>query len=805
MPGRSFATLILIVLFSFSAKAQADKIFDSLTLNFAKRDSLFSSAQLYLHTDKTIYTANENIWFSGYLLRAGRPLDQYHTLYVFLSHRITQEVVASEQFVMNQGLAAGYIFVADSFPPGDYNLIAYTNTVSNERFPRVFQQQLSIRYGGGNPFAIELEGGISSRDSIGFLAHVTNKAMLNASGASFNYAVLADDKVMMKGRSVVNPFGEVTLAIPQDSVARKLELQVAVQKEKAAFATRIPLSFLEKQLSFRWYPESGDWINGLPTRTSFEVTDRSGKPAEVKGRLLEDDRPVATFRSSPIGLGMIEFTPVAGKQYSVVLDDKEKRIIAARLPQVKTKGAVMRVSEAVVRDTLVVKLHCAGVGQTLYLLIHNYRIVYDFWQLKFNNREATLRIPMAALENGLGTRTLLDSALQPLAERTFFKGYDSLASVHLSADSLQYRRRSKINLRIKMQDAAGNPLTSSFSMATVLTKRVDTTRFQDIVPYYLFREYTDMGLIPPMPAYSMGSRADMEMLLLVRCWTKYGEPVADTAMQGFASGHELLPSGIVKMSNRKSLKKPVELTVLAGSGIQMIHTDSAGRFTLTPDMTALAPDTKITLVVNEKNKEDFTISFNHEADSLNKRLATLPYPEPEGIRAIIPWEEETLNKVKTLSAVVVKSKSNDGLWGNAEEFNSVACNDYVCMYNILNCSNHKTGTPAVEGGVYNFRGRQIVYHCPGRNNGGVPVELLHKLKGRYYSKDFYVADYAAFNPAEPETFSTIYWSQQLFTNDKGEALVSFYTNDLTGIFSCIIEGITPRGVISGRKLIKVVE
>jgi hypothetical protein len=45
----------------------------------------------------------------------------------------------------------------------------------------------------------------------------------------------------------------------------------------------------------------------------------------------------------------------------------------------------------------------------------------------------------------------------------------------------------------------------------------------------------------------------------------------------------------------------------------------------------------------------------------------------------------------------------------------------------------------------------------------------------------------------------------LLTDEKGEALVSFYTNDLTGTFSCIIEGITTSGVISGHKLIRVVE
>jgi len=799
---RFLALFVISSFFSLSAFAQAEQLFDSLGRHFAKRDSLFSSTQVYLHTDKTIYTGNENIWFTAYLLRSSQPLDRYHTLHVFLSHRVTQEVVASRQFVMDHGLAAGYIFVADSFPPGDYNLIAYTNAISNEPYPRVFQQQLSIRYGAGNPFTVELEGGTVSKDSIGFLAHVTNKEMLNATGASFNYAVFADDKLMKKGRAVVSPFGEVPLVIPQDSAARKLELQVAVQKEKAAFATRVPLSFLEKQLSFRWYPESGDWVNGLPTRTAFEVTDRSGKPAAIKGQLLENNRPVASLRTSSAGSGVIEFTPVAGKEYSIVLDDKEKKIVAARLPVVRMKGAVMRVQEAVVRDTLIMKLDCAGAGSKFYLLIHNYRSVYDLWQLKVVNPEITLRIPMTNLETGLATLTLFDSSFQPLAERSFLRGYDSLASIRIIPDSTQYHRRSKINLRIKLSDAAGNPLASTFSMAMALSRRIDTTRFQDIVPYFLFRDYVDMGLIPPVPSNNIGTRADLEMLLLMRCWTRYHEPVADTTVSAWARGRELRPSGKVKTSNRKSLKKPVELSVL-NNGIQTVITDSAGRFTLAPDITALMPDEQLSLLINEKHKEDFAIDLYQGADSLNKQLATLFYPETEGIKAIMPWEEETLSKVKTLSAVIVKSKINEAM--RTEPYESLTCHDYVCMYNILNCPNHKSGTAAVEGGIYNYLGKQVVYHCPGRNIGGTPVELMYRLKGRYYSKDFYVADYASFNPPESEMFSTVYWSQQLLTDEKGEASVSFYTNDLTGTFSCIIEGVTSHGVTSGRQLIRVIE
>jgi hypothetical protein len=802
-----FLFLLFFLSFSKSLLSQHGGEEDTIFRQFFIRDSLFaSSSQLYLHVDKSVYTSNENIWFSAYLLRSDRSLNEYHTLHVLLSHRITHEVVGSGSFVMQQGLAAGNIFIADSFPAGDYNLIAYTNAVSKERNPQVFQQEISIKYAGAEPFRVELRD-YKATDSIRFLAQVTNKQMFNATGASFNYEVIGDDKLMKAGTMIVTPFGEVPMTVQSDSQVRKMNMNVTVKKETASLAANIPLVFLENEISFRWFPESGDWVDGLPSRTSFEVTDRTGKGVVVKGQLLENGIPVAKL-STTRGLGIIQITPHSGSVYSVSLEGNTKKVIATRIPQVKEKGVVLNVNRAVTDDTLSVKLQSKGAGNNLFLLIHDYHQVYAFSPLKLNRSAVSLRIPLDSLPTGLATFTVFDSALQPLAERTFFKGYDSINAAQIKTDSQLYHRRSKVQLKIRMQDAGGAPLPGSFSLSAALTRRIDTTRFQDIVPYFYFREYETMGVIPRIAGYNIGSKEDLEMLLLVRCWTRYNElpHEKDKTVSNVNWSSDLSISGWVKNLNNKKLKKPVAVSAFGGPGLPVITTDSSGYFSFSPDMTALSPDQHLNVIINEKNKEDFTIVINHERDSLNKQLAGLFYSGSEGAKAVMPTDEETLNKVQTLATVVVKSSvRNEDRWGEQETFTSKTCADYVCMNNILNCGNHRNGTPAVEGGVYQYRGGSVVYHCPGRNTYANGAEVLHKLKGRYYSKDFYVADYAEFNPPDPEKLSTIYWSQQTVTDENGEATISFYTNDLTGVFSIILEGVNVKGVVNGRQFIRVVE
>jgi len=801
MLRKGFGTLLLCC-FTLLLFGQAQQIYDSVGKSFARRDSLYASSQLYLHTDKTVYTGNENIWFAAYLLKAADSLQKYHTVYVSLSNAITHEIVTSSQFVMDGGIAAGNLFVADSFPAGDYNLIAYTNMVSTEYRPGLFQQRLTLRFSGGNPFRVEFDGG-KETDSIRFLAHVTNKAMLNASGASFDYAVYNNDKEIQKQHSIVSPFGEVPIVLREDPSFTRLEIQAIIQKEKQKFATRLPLAFLEKQLNIRWYPESGDWVNGLKTRTAFEITDRSGKPASVKGMLLQDGKPVLSFKSSSLGIGVIEFIPLAGKVYTVSLDDPDRKLMSAGFPEVKLKSATMQVKQAVVKDSLQVRILSNTPGDKLYLLIHNYRQLFDLWELNLKNTSASLKIPVDLVGPGIATLTLFDASMQPLAERNFFAGYDSLPLARIATDSSTYHKRSKVDLQLNVTDAKGQPLNASVSMATVLMRSVDTTRFKDLMPYGLFHDYVDMGVIPPVSMYGIGDREDLEMTLLIRCWTRYKDPAPDSAIRIAAKNKDLDITGKVKSANRRNKNKPVELTILTRSGLKMITTDSSGHFNLPADFTALQSHEKLNLIVNEKNKEDFSVEVNHEADSLNSVLATLNYPEALGVKATMPWVDESLTQVKTLSAVVVKSTITNAWSGNAESYTSRTCNDYVCSYNILNCTNHRSGSPAVEGEMYNYRGRMVVYHCPGRNTGP-QTELFVKLKGRYYSKDFYVADYAKFSPPDPEKYSTVFWSPQIPVIN-GKAQFSFYTNDLPGTFSIIVEGISDAGPVSGRHSFYVTE
>jgi hypothetical protein len=53
--------------------------------------------------------------------------------------------------------------------------------------------------------------------------------------------------------------------------------------------------------------------------------------------------------------------------------------------------------------------------------------------------------------------------------------------------------------------------------------------------------------------------------------------------------------------------------------------------------------------------------------------------------------------------------------------------------------------------------------------------------------------------ADPELYSTLYWNPLITTDKNGEAFFSFYTNDLTGKFTCTLQGVSDQGVVFGQQ------
>src|SRR5262249_37254898 len=90
-----------------------------------------------------------------------------------------------------------------------------------------------------------------------------------------------------------------------------------------------PIPIVLKKLNVEFFPEGGDLVAGLKSRVYFSVRTTLGKPADLKGELLEDGKPtgvkVATLTDDKEpgvnqGMGSFTFEPKADAKYELRID-----------------------------------------------------------------------------------------------------------------------------------------------------------------------------------------------------------------------------------------------------------------------------------------------------------------------------------------------------------------------------------------------------------------------------------------------------------------------------------------------------
>lgn len=771
---------------------------------------------LYLHLDKTIYDPGENIWFAAYVLHSPFSNEMHNSLYVFLQDEATGRITTTEQFVMNDGLGAGYIYLPDSLPPGNYQLRAYTNTFTKESHPLPFETQLTVR-SRRESFTVQADEKLNTyrNDSVYIRCKLLNENKAFADETDIVYRLTADGVIVAKGKTKTNNTGDLTLkGLSLAAVAGKeLVLTTDIPRVRDTVHIRSMLTVSGSLCHIRWFPESGELVNGIPARLPFEITGSGNSTANISAVLYEDNDSIATFSTSGPGAGFVNLVPKTGKTYSIRLLTNEYRLADFSFPPVYASGCTIYAEKAVVQDSLRFIIRSTEKNKRLFIAVHQYAPGFYFEKIELRNGEVHINIPAELIPFGIGAITVFDSSGTPLAERSIFREPADQPLLNIETDKTVYEHKSKVQVKLKATDKYGNPVQGILSLSCAAGKRVDINRFRDIAPYGYFSN----TIMPANPVSYEYQVIQAERYLLVQGWTHYKWRELDTAKKPALSyGISLVQHGQV-LRNGDTLSEAVELALVTPESMQTISTKTNGYFELPPQLITTIADRKITIAVNDKKQKEYQVLLFNDNKQLQQILASRPYfRHPAGVPAI---EEEGNSESQLLEEVVVKARSvmESDLYKRRITFfktNADDCNDWVCAYNYLNCPIHPSGIKPQVGIPYHWyspNGLTIIYYrgCTTNPERQVSVQPLpaepftNSLKGRYYPKEFYVADYEKYNPPVPEIMTTLYWNPHIRTDEKGEASVTFYTNDLDGRFMLIAEGITGNAVLSDKKVFRV--
>jgi hypothetical protein len=273
-----------------------------------------------------------------------------------------------------------------------------------------------------------------------------------------------------------------------------------------------------------------------------------------------------------------------------------------------------------------------------------------------------------------------------------------------------------------------------------------------------------------------------------------------------------------------------------------IEPDSAGSFTIRPYDLASADNGYIYAKVTPPEGTNVNIKINNPFDTISQLLRTLSLTYPKTFHWPKKQEEpghSMMDRALLLDAVVVKARNSrqfrDKYIGYLDSLTKAdMTTDYIEVRDAdsatyrtsdkiftMNDPNTKSEwrRKPIEGKTYsilyykgspttlsNWKGgaeifddsKRIVYHYPKLTE----EELLKKynlgrVKGYNIPKEFFSPDYENSQNIEGSTDyrNALYWKPDIVTNENGEAVIKFFSSDISSGFIGIIEGVDGNGLL----------
>jgi len=780
--------------FAGSAWSQTKGItHDNLQAKLTLYSKINASGLLYVHTDKTLYTNNEPIWFAGYLINNGLGSIAAHTIMsVSLMREDDRRIVCQQQNVMEQGLSNGSLVIPDNVPPGNYIFNACTNVLDQYGKPvAIFSQPVTIKSISDRRFnatlalldTVAVNGFVRASVVLSFKdeKRLGKPTIAYTAGSSKTQLITLSDKQSSASLSI--PVSQITGIDPV--------LVTAIAYNYDTLYLNIKLPHMQpKGLTVRFFPEGGNLVEGLESTVAIETTTKTGLQVPLTGVVYKNDIPIDTLSTNGYGIGRFNLKPAKGSRYSfkVKANNYLDKDSTYHLPNIIEKGVSMRFNQAVVNDTLRMMLY-SNARRKVQVLVHNYQEVFSLFDTEVYPEGKKLSLVLPTLPKGVSTLTILDEEGRPIAERLFFAHYDQKIIATIRTGKSSYGKRDSVAVTVGLKDHRNIPVQGLLSIAAVQENRIERAKQQDIESYVYLNH--DLGNLPVDPlGKGFNNRLYLEDMFLVRGWRRYSwqslmqSNAADTLSIG--------PSPLVKGSltyDGKPLNKPRDIAIFRNTLIDKFNTEKDGTFILKQDQLEVEEGKNVRLWIDLKDARGYDLKVINPFVEINKHMAEEAVVMMRG--AAKAAESSTDQQLKgSEKSILLKEaniradKNDESMYGHAN-----ACGDYICQFNILNCNNHKPWNSNVRPPVKGEMTSAGVYQGCTENGQQVPAVFL--------AREFYGLNREPDGLLEPQYLSTLYWQPRLITNEKGEASFSFFTGDITGKFKIVVQGVAVNTVING--------
>ncbi|MDX2022964.1 MAG: MG2 domain-containing protein [Deltaproteobacteria bacterium] len=432
-----------------------------------------NSQRIYVQVDKPLYQPGETIWIKTWDLKlrdfSGGGANGIH--YELVSPK--GATVVQKYVQQDAGMATNDFVIPEGVEGGEYSLRVRTDDGVSETRPVVVSAYEAPRLKKKLEFLRKAYG---PGDEVSATVKVERPTGEVLAGKKLQGVIMLDDRNLPNVEATTDGQGGavVKFKLPDNIDKGDGLLTVLVQDGgiTESISKRVPIVLKKLQLSV--FPEGGDLVEGLQSRIYFEAQTMLGKPADMEGKIVDDQgQTAALLRTHHFGLGRGTFTPAPGRTYHVEVTQPVGIDLHYPLPAVKPEGCVLRTFDDYdgVVPELRVGVMCSTDKDALLTAVVRENL-FDAARVQVKaGRQAVVylkaKTKTLAKAQGIARVTLFDENKNPLAERVVFRNRRNGLVVKVEPDAESYSPREQVALTVRTEDSEGQPVPAEVALSVV--------------------------------------------------------------------------------------------------------------------------------------------------------------------------------------------------------------------------------------------------------------------------------------------------------------------------------------------------
>jgi hypothetical protein len=693
---------------------------------------------IYLKTDRDVYELNERIWFSTIHLGSKTLTPKYNSsvLYFLLLDK-EKKIIDRRKFPIQKGTTNGSYLIPNDLEEGIYYILTYTkNSLDNLLFVestkpimvyRILPKKMYIEY--------DTELTQDGKLNLQIKFHKKNKSSIDKAKVKLSFWNRDKEEEELNFRLRNSPSLNAVIEHPKKANLNYIKVAYKDSNNREKFFIHLP-NLEDNQIEF--HPEGNFLQYGQEQFIGYKVKSRYAMPEFLY--LYENDLFLKKVKVHKNGIGKFELLLKKNNNYHVTTKREGDKFPISSNNIAKAVRISLNKDPQTSQNLVKVFPNSNYQKQHIYLKVFSKGKLVDAKNIWIRNKTITAPLTLNNVTPGVFLVCAYDAKGTLLSYRFGFLNSDS--SIELAAlkkTKVTYKSGEKVKLSLSSK-FNGLPVKVRYS-TSIFKKTLNNTSFdKDLLLHYLL----DSEFISPLKDIPLeNNNTNINDLLLTMSLEDYRWNPENTFPK-VPHPSEAIQIKAIQKAYKQDIAPAASMPFLVkcNNGIYSYVSNKLGVFNI--DKMTLS-DKKCYLLPPQPS---FNMKVLIEVKDLIKNLDTIipslkkfdPTQYITFSKASKPFIDEvgfSFSATNQLDDIDIRRKPRDP-YENVEDYD-ISPLDFVCMYNILNCTNH-LGDPSnkkpVLGEKYSFReyGDDIVTVTYIPNKKQYPPEIFTIEKQQYFAK-----------------------------------------------------------------------